>query len=46
MQRTQKKIFKPKKHKKVWPWQYLLPDIAKKAIAQTIMPLKLHTKFS
>ena len=27
-----KKIFKPKKHETVLPWQLLLPDIAKKAI--------------
>ena len=32
MQRTPEKIFKPKKHEKVLPWQYLLLDIAKKAI--------------
>ena len=32
MQRTPEKIFKPKKHEKVLPRQYILPDIAKKAI--------------
>ena len=35
MQRIpKKKIFKPKKHEKVLSRQYLLPDIAKKAITQ------------
>ena len=32
MQRTPKKILKPKKHEKVLPRQYLMLGIAKKAI--------------
>ena len=32
MQKTPKKIFKPKKQEKVLPWHYLLPNIVKKAI--------------
>ena len=36
MQRTQKKILKPKKHEKVLPLQDLLPDIAKKVITHKL----------
>ena len=33
MQRYPRKIFKPKKHKKVLPWQHLLPGVAEKLIS-------------
>ena len=45
MLRTPQKILKPKKHEKVLS-RHLLPDIAKKAITQTLIPLNFHTKFS
>ena len=51
MQRTKKKIFKPKKHEKVLPHQYLLQDIAKKAIThnfhamhETFTPILAETR--
>ena len=49
MQRIPKKIFKPKKHEKVLPRQYLLPDIVKKAIThkfschETFTPILAET---
>ena len=36
MQRYPRKIFKPKKHKKVLPWQHLLPGVAEKLIGSSL----------
>ena len=47
---SKKKILKPKKHEKVLPWQYLLPDIANKAIThkfschETFTPILAETR--
>ena len=50
MQRYPRKIFKPKKHKKVLPWQYLLPGVAEKLISSNLCrgmeskePIKIFT---
>ena len=50
MQRAPPKFFKPKKHEKVLPQQYLLPDTAKKAIThifsyhETFTPILAETR--
>ena len=36
MQRYPRKIFKPKKHKKVLPWQHLLPGVAEKLVRSSL----------
>ena len=50
MQRYPRKSFKPKKHKKVLPWQHLLPGVAEKLISSNLCrgieskePIKIFT---
>ena len=50
MQRYPRKNFKPKKHKKVLPWQHLLPGVAEKLISSNLCsgteskePIKIFT---